>query len=176
MVDSDRGPRREYRTDQIAVQWEPEYCIHTTNCIRSLPNVFNPRDRPWIHVDQASADAIAEAVLRCPTGALHFRRLDDGPQERPAEPSSIRPVRDGPLYIRGEIELQDEQGQTPSAMTRGWRSAAAESRSTSRSATTPTGWSASPTPAGSPPLLRGPPARVARPPRPAPSPLRRSRR
>lgn len=112
MVDSDRGPRREYRTDQIAVQWEPEYCIHTANCIRSLPNVFNPRDRPWIHVDQASADAIAEAVLRCPTGALHFRRLDDGPQERPAEPSSIRPVRDGPLYIRGEIELQDEQGQT----------------------------------------------------------------
>jgi uncharacterized Fe-S cluster protein YjdI/CDGSH-type Zn-finger protein len=112
MVDSERGPRREYRTDQIAVQWEPEYCIHTANCIRSLPNVFNPRDRPWVHVDQASADAIAEAVLRCPTGALHFRRLDDGPQEDALERSFVRPVRDGPLYVRGDIELQDEQGRT----------------------------------------------------------------
>ena len=29
--------RREYRTSEIAVPWEPAYCIHTANCIRSLP-------------------------------------------------------------------------------------------------------------------------------------------
>jgi uncharacterized Fe-S cluster protein YjdI/CDGSH-type Zn-finger protein len=112
MADTERGPRREYRTDQIAVQWEPEYCIHTANCIRSLPEVFNPQDRPWVHVDRAPADAIAEAILRCPTGALHFRRLDGGPQEAPTDPTEIRPVRNGPLYVRGDIELRDEAGRT----------------------------------------------------------------
>ena len=107
----ERDIRREYRTDEIAVLWEPAYCIHTANCIRSLPHVFNPRDRPWVHVEAASADAIAEAVMRCPTGALHFRRLDGGPQEGVLQDTYILSVPDGPLYLRGEIALEDERGE-----------------------------------------------------------------
>jgi uncharacterized Fe-S cluster protein YjdI/CDGSH-type Zn-finger protein len=108
--EKERGPRREYRTDQIAVQWEPEYCIHSANCIRSLPDVFIPTDRPWVHIDRAPADAVAEAVMRCPTGALHFRRLDGGPQEPAPEVLQVRPVPNGPLYLRGDIELRNEDG------------------------------------------------------------------
>ena len=108
----ERDIRREYRTDEIAVLWEPAYCIHTANCIRSLPHVFNPQDRPWVHIEAAPADAIAEAVLRCPTGALHFRRLDGGPQEPVPEVTRIRTVPNGPLYVRGEIELTTESGET----------------------------------------------------------------
>jgi uncharacterized Fe-S cluster protein YjdI/CDGSH-type Zn-finger protein len=102
--------RKEYRTDQIAVIWEPEYCIHTANCIRHLPQVFDPRDRPWIHVDQATADQIAEAVTSCPTGALHFQRLDGGPQEPVPAQTQIRASLNGPLFIRGDVEIVDEQG------------------------------------------------------------------
>ncbi|MGD9893923.1 MAG: (4Fe-4S)-binding protein [Dehalococcoidia bacterium] len=112
MESKERGPRREYRTDQIAVQWEPEFCIHSAHCIRSLPDVFIPSDRPWVHVDRATADAIAEAVMRCPTGALHFRRLDGAPQEPVPEETTIWPVPNGPLVVRGNIELQDRNGQT----------------------------------------------------------------
>ena len=112
MSAEERGLRREYKTEEIAVLWEPAYCIHTANCIRTRPEVFDPRDRPWIHVDAASADGIAEAVLRCPTGALHFRRLDGGPQEPVPEETRILPVPDGPLYLRGDIELKDGEGNT----------------------------------------------------------------
>jgi uncharacterized Fe-S cluster protein YjdI/CDGSH-type Zn-finger protein len=110
MEEKERGPRREYRTDQIAVQWEPEYCIHSANCIRSLPEVFIPTDRPWVHVDRATADAVAEAIMRCPTGALHFRRLDGQPQEPVPEATTIRPVPNGPLFVRGNIEIRGENG------------------------------------------------------------------
>jgi uncharacterized Fe-S cluster protein YjdI/CDGSH-type Zn-finger protein len=101
--------RRVYQTDAIAVRWEPEYCIHSANCIRGLPRVFNPRDRPWVHVDAADADAIARVIATCPTGALHYTRLDGAPDESPDTPS-ITPVRDGPLYLRGDIDIRDEAG------------------------------------------------------------------
>ena len=104
---------REYSTDAIAVQWYAGRCIHSAWCIRSLPQVFNPRDRPWvhIHIEEADADAIAAAVMRCPTGALHFRRLDGGPQEQPPEEPSIQVVPRGPLYVRGDIELLGQGGE-----------------------------------------------------------------
>ena len=103
---------REYRTDEIAVSWEPALCIHTANCIRSLPRVFNPMDRPWVHIEAATADEIATAVMRCPTGALHFRRLDGGPQEPIPEETTVLVVPNGPLYVRGDIEITSPSGET----------------------------------------------------------------
>jgi len=78
-----RGPTRTYSGDAIEVHWEPRLCIHAQNCVRKLPRVFRAAERPWIVVDGAGADAVAAAVERCPTGALHYRRLDGGPEEEP---------------------------------------------------------------------------------------------
>ena len=70
--EQERGPRRVYANETIEVHWEPKLCIDTRNCVRSLPQVFDPDARPWVIVDAASADHVAVAVLTCPTGALHF--------------------------------------------------------------------------------------------------------
>jgi uncharacterized Fe-S cluster protein YjdI len=75
------GVERVYRNEQVAVSWEPRRCIHTGYCFRGLPHVFKPLERPWVDVNAASPDKIAATVMRCPTGALHFERLDGGPQE-----------------------------------------------------------------------------------------------
>src|ERR1044072_2245741 len=77
------GVEREYRNHQgeIVVYWEPKMCNHTGNCFRGLPEFFQPQNRPWVLIDAASADKIAEVVMTCPTGALHFERLDSGPRE-----------------------------------------------------------------------------------------------
>ena len=77
------GVERVYRNrnGEIAVLWEPKLCIHAGYCFRGLPEVFQPESRPWVKVDAATADKIAEVVMTCPTGALHFERLDGGPQE-----------------------------------------------------------------------------------------------
>lgn len=104
------GMTREYRSDSIAVQWYAERCIHSANCIRSLPRVFDPRERPWIRIDEAGAGAIAAAVMSCPTGALHFRRLDGGPRDEPGENPAIQVVPRGPLYVRGDIQVVDQAG------------------------------------------------------------------
>ena len=102
------GVQREYRTDQIVVYWESQLCIHTARCLRGLPQVFDINRRPWITVDAASADQIAEVVARCPTSALRFERLDGGPQEQAPEQTTIQATPDGPLYVRGDLKIIDQ--------------------------------------------------------------------
>ncbi|MGQ0713697.1 MAG: (4Fe-4S)-binding protein [Gemmatimonadaceae bacterium] len=86
---------REYSTDRITIEWYAERCIHSGNCVRALPRVFDPRRRPRVDVDAASADELARAVLRCPTGALQFVRHDRGSQETPDVPATLTPIRNG---------------------------------------------------------------------------------
>lgn len=105
------GVKKDYRTDAIAVRWEPDYCIHTANCIRGLPAVFDPRDRPWVHVDEAAADDIARVVATCPTGALHFERRDGGPEETVPDHTTVAVTANGPLFLRGDIEVRDAAGR-----------------------------------------------------------------
>ena len=98
-----KGVEREYANDAIAVQWEPRLCIHTRACIAALPDVFLPEERPWVRLEGADADRVADAVRRCPTGALHYRRLDGGPQEEPEDELRVVPRPNGPLFLRGLI-------------------------------------------------------------------------
>ena len=97
-------------SDDIRVQWFSSRCIHSAACIRDLPEVFDPRRRPWINLAAASADAIANAVLTCPTGALHFARPHGGAEPVP-DIVTILPVRNGPYFVRGPVEITGMEGQ-----------------------------------------------------------------
>jgi uncharacterized Fe-S cluster protein YjdI len=113
-----RSNERDYRTDSIIVFWEPSLCIHATECIRGLPRVFNPRARPWVRIENASADAVADVVARCPSGALAFRRLDGGPEESVPDPPEVYAEPNGPLHVRGHIRIEDQTGELLREMTR----------------------------------------------------------
>jgi uncharacterized Fe-S cluster protein YjdI len=109
---------REYRTGEIAVQWRPEYCIHTARCLEALPHVFDVRRRPWISVDAAAADEVAQAVMLCPTGALTFERLDGGAQEQRPAGVTVEPWPNGPLFLRGSVRITDSGGEVAREATR----------------------------------------------------------
>jgi uncharacterized Fe-S cluster protein YjdI len=59
-----------YQTDQVRVSFDPNVCIHSGVCLRTLPEVFDVRLKQWIQPDKASAAAVMAAVARCPSGAL----------------------------------------------------------------------------------------------------------
>jgi uncharacterized Fe-S cluster protein YjdI len=105
-----RGPRRTYTGAAVEVDWEPKLCIHMQNCVRSLPQVFKADERPWIVIDAATADEVAAAVERCPTGALHYRRLDGAPQEQAPAETTVDPRPNGPLFLRGRLRIVDDDG------------------------------------------------------------------
>ncbi len=70
----------EYSNGEITVVWQSGLCIHSGNCVKGLPAVFQPKDRPWVKMENASTDAIAEQVNQCPSGALSFYKNSEKPK------------------------------------------------------------------------------------------------
>jgi uncharacterized Fe-S cluster protein YjdI/CDGSH-type Zn-finger protein len=102
--------RKVYRGRDIEVSFDLDICIHVGECLRGHPQVFQLNRRPWVLPDAAAADDVVEVVRRCPSGALLYRRLDGGPDEDPEGPTTVTPVRDGPLLVTGKIEVRREDG------------------------------------------------------------------
>lgn len=104
-----RDVTRTYENDRIRVLWDATLCIHTGICLQRLPEVFDARARPWIDLDAADAEAIADTIRACPTGALAY----DGPgvaDEEPDEPTTVEVRPNGPLYLRGRMSLRTPGG------------------------------------------------------------------
>ncbi len=72
-----RDNNREYRNEHIVVTWEPALCIHAAVCVRTLPEVFNARARPWVNLDAGEPDDIALVVAACPSAAIKYHLLDE---------------------------------------------------------------------------------------------------
>jgi len=100
------------------VLWEPSLCIHVGACFTNLLPVFDPRRRPWVDVNAATPDEIAEVVRQCPTGALHYRRLDGGSQEDGGDTVTVQPRTNGPLFLRGPVRIVDIRGEVVREDTR----------------------------------------------------------
>ena len=66
-----------YESGDIVVTFDPEVCIHSGNCVRGLPAVFDVRLKRWVRPENASAEAVAEQIRRCPSGALQYRLKSD---------------------------------------------------------------------------------------------------
>ncbi|ELY56181.1 hypothetical protein C491_14577 [Natronococcus amylolyticus DSM 10524] len=94
-----------YSGDRIEVSYDVNRCIHARECVRGLPEVFDPDKRPWIEPDNADVDDLEDVIVECPTGALQFDRTDGGPEERVPETNVVTVWPDGPLYLRGNIEI-----------------------------------------------------------------------
>jgi uncharacterized Fe-S cluster protein YjdI len=63
-----------YETPEITVTFDPALCIHSGNCVRGLPAVFDVGRRRWVRPEAATADQVAAQIARCPSGALKFYR------------------------------------------------------------------------------------------------------
>jgi len=96
----------KYEGKDVVVTYDVKRCIHAGECVHGLPQVFDPKTKPWISPDAADVDALLQTVMRCPTGALHLEREDGATETADAE-SSVMVAADGPLYLRGHIQVLD---------------------------------------------------------------------
>ena len=94
-----------YKGDTITVTWDAGRCIHAAQCVRGLPKVFNPANKPWVDANAAAATAIMGVIERCPSGALHYEFGNGAKSERPAKSNTVTVTCDGPLNVRGDIEI-----------------------------------------------------------------------
>ncbi|WP_227379575.1 CDGSH iron-sulfur domain-containing protein [Haladaptatus halobius] len=101
----------EYHGRYIEVSYDHNRCIHVRECVEGLPEVFDPNQRPWIDADNADADEVARVIERCPTGALHYERTDDGTPERIPSSNTVTATTNGPLYLHGDIVIRSHDGE-----------------------------------------------------------------
>ena len=42
------GKKIEYTNGELTIIWQPELCQHAGICVKTLPCVYKPKERPWI--------------------------------------------------------------------------------------------------------------------------------
>lgn len=63
---------KEYSNGEVTIVWKAGLCTHSANCAKGLPQVFKPKEKPWINPESASTEEIIRQVQKCPSGALTF--------------------------------------------------------------------------------------------------------
>lgn len=104
-----------YESEEISVKFDSKRCIHSAECLKGLSEVFDTDKKPWVQPENASPEEIKKTIHNCPTGALHYNGSEE---EKPARTNTITIAPDGPLYVRGDIEIQDADGETIKEDTR----------------------------------------------------------
>lgn len=67
--------KQEYSNGEIIIKWQPKLCQHVGICVKSLPQVYKPRESPWISIENASTEELIAQVSKCPSGALSYIKV-----------------------------------------------------------------------------------------------------
>ncbi len=101
---------KHYSNGEVTIVWEAAKCIHSGNCVRGLPTVFNSKEQPWIKPQGASSDAIVQQVSQCPSGALSYFS-NNASESASVEHEIIAEVsKNGPLLVYGNLTVKDAEG------------------------------------------------------------------
>ncbi|WP_194976356.1 (4Fe-4S)-binding protein [Aquiflexum lacus] len=68
---------KEYSNGEITIKWQPKLCQHAGICVKLLPDVYKPKESPWISIGNASTEDLKNQVNQCPSGALSFTVNND---------------------------------------------------------------------------------------------------
>lgn len=101
-----------YTAPGITVTFDPNLCIHSAVCLRTLPMVFDVRRRRWIAPEADTPERVAAAVRKCPTGALQcvLEGAAETADDAPAPPgATIVASLNGPLLVEGDFQVLDER-------------------------------------------------------------------
>lgn len=107
---------KEYSNGEVTIVWKPDLCIHSGICTKGLPQVFQPKERPWIKAEAAQTAALIRQVEACPSGALsHYLNSEKiGILEAPAEEIKIEVRENGPLVVHGTLLVTKADGTSES--------------------------------------------------------------
>lgn len=64
----------EYKTGDLTIIWQPSMCQHAGVCVKTLPQVYDPKAKPWVKPENATTEELMAQIDACPSGALTYRR------------------------------------------------------------------------------------------------------
>ena len=95
------------------VRWDGRLCIHIGECGRADNELFVGGRQPWCQPDLVSSGEVVDVVERCPSGALSYDRKDGGEAESAEAENTVFVIYNGPLYVRGELDVDGAAEDMP---------------------------------------------------------------
>ena len=112
-MESNKKPiRKEYKSGDLTVVWQPAKCIHSTICWKGLPQVFKPKERPWIQLDGCDTEALKKQIETCPSGALSYLNQNKSNKMANSESDNTRVevIPNGPLAVHSDCSISHPNG------------------------------------------------------------------
>ena len=101
---------KEYSNGDITVIWKPKTCIHAAECVKRLPNVYKPKEKPWINLENATTNELKIQVEACPSGALSYRMNNTEDKEEMHTETIVEVMENGPLLVYGTLHITNSDG------------------------------------------------------------------
>ena len=101
---------KHYEKEGFTIVWEPARCIHSEICVKTLPKVYRPGEKPWIQPESAGIDELRAQIDRCPSGALSYKDPENTADIRTENMTEIQIIRGGPLIVKNDLELTGPDG------------------------------------------------------------------
>ncbi len=96
---------------EVKIAYNPVLCGHVAECVLRLRDVFDPKERPWVRIENGDLAAIEDVVSACPSGALQIAKTGEDFHHLPTGVSAptIQVKKNGPLVVSNvEIEEANE--------------------------------------------------------------------
>jgi uncharacterized Fe-S cluster protein YjdI/CDGSH-type Zn-finger protein len=101
---------KRYEKDGFTIVWKPAKCIHSEICVKTLPEVYRPNEKPWIQPESAEISELRAQIGRCPSGALTYEESKSQSQLNIKEMTEIQVVKGGPLIVKSDCKLEGADG------------------------------------------------------------------
>ncbi len=102
-----------YPGRNVDVKWHGKLCIHIGECGGAKGELFVGGRKPWCDPDLVSEGAVQDVVTRCPTGALSIEFKDGTDPETAESENTVNVAYNGPLFVRGQLEIDAASSDTP---------------------------------------------------------------
>lgn len=112
----------EYTNGEITIVWKPALCHHAGACVRGLPEVFRPKERPWINAEGADTIQLKRTIAQCPSGALTYKEHQSNTpifEQENKNTMSVDPITNpiraqvianGPIIVHSDISVEKPDG------------------------------------------------------------------
>lgn len=97
----------KYTGRNIDVTWDSRLCIHIGECGYSEGELFIGGRDPWCQPDLVDDEYVRDVIKRCPSGALCYQDKASGHNEKPAEYNTVQVAYNGPLFLRGDLDIEN---------------------------------------------------------------------
>ncbi len=101
---------KKYTNGDLTVLWKPKLCIHAAICVKKLPEVYNPNEKPWIKAENASIGDLKSQISKCPSGALSYEMKEEKDDVSSNTETKVQVTANGPLLVHGDLEVTIADG------------------------------------------------------------------